>query len=90
MIRTGTTSAALEALTDLVITARAQRDMAEDHKAWTSRNKFEDIARQLDATRTRLTEDRTYLEQAWAFVDAGRLTVARQMILLDRTIRERS
>jgi hypothetical protein len=76
----GDERAALEALSDLVDSARVYRDEAEhDHRIGTAQT-FEGIATQLDRVRTRLTEEHgPYLAEAWAFVDAGRLTIARHL-----------
>jgi hypothetical protein len=76
----GTEQACLGALTDLVESARAYRDDAERERRFGTAQTFEAIAVQLDRVRTRLTEEHgPYLPEAWAFVDAGRLTLARHL-----------
>lgn len=84
---TGTEHAALDALNDLIATARTMRDQAgRDHNLGTMHT-CDSIAVQLDRVRTRLIEDHDeYLAEAWAFVDAGRLTIARHRARLQRRV----
>lgn len=64
--------AALDALSDLVDTARDRRASEPQHAT-----ECHAIARTLDRARTRLVEDGPgYLDAAWAFVDAGRKALA--------------
>jgi hypothetical protein len=87
-ISIGTEKAALDALTDLVHTARSMRDQAEhDHNLGTMHT-MNSIAVQLDRVRTRLLDEDAddYLPEAWAFVDAGRLTIARRRARLARRL----
>lgn len=85
MMTTGSQAAAFDALTDLVDTARRYRDEADaaHRPGWTQT--WDALAAHLDRTRTRLVEEgEDYLPEAWAMVDAGRLTVARHLIRADR------
>lgn len=76
----GTERACLDALTDLVDSARAYRDADEANRRYGTAHTFDAIAVQLDRVRTRLAEEHDpYLAEAWAFVDAGRLTIARHL-----------
>lgn len=79
---TATTIAATRALSDLVDSARAQAERAArlDHPAARLRH----IVRTLDSARTRLVQEGIdYLDTAWAFVDAGRVQLARAKVALD-------
>ena len=68
----------LDALTDLVDTARTRAQTSEDHGDTRRARALLDIATTLDRARTILVEDGDdYLDTAWAFVDAGRRTLAR-------------
>lgn len=76
----------LEALTDLVDTARTHRDSLPEERIG-YRQQWETIALHLDAVRTRVVqEDDAYLDVAWAFVDSGRLTIARLLARSGRRI----
>lgn len=85
------TLAASRALTDLVDTGR---DI--ERIAWTSQ--LHDIAVEvgkvvdtLDAARTKLVEDGpSYLDQAWSFVDAGRVVMASYGIELAKAVGRRA
>jgi hypothetical protein len=81
----GTRDACLDALVDLVDSARGHRDAHEAaHKIGTAQT-FDNLAKHLDAVRTTLIEEGDdYLDVAWAFVDAGRLTIARHLVRLAR------
>lgn len=78
---TGTVDAALTALTDLVETARMHRDVAVLDGWPGTAQRWAHIANQLDAARTRLiqADETDDVGIAWAFVDAGRLTIAREL-----------
>lgn len=69
---------ALDALGDLVDTARRRASQAEGYGDAASARAHIDVADTLDRARTILVEEGDdYLDAAWAFVDAGRLTLAR-------------
>ena len=85
------TAPALDALNDLVQSARSNADEAaaldRPHNAAT----LTSMATTLDGARTRLIEDGPdYLPAAWAFVDAARSLIARQAVILDRARAERA
>ncbi|MFK4761189.1 hypothetical protein ACI3KS_09685 [Microbacterium sp. ZW T5_45] len=72
-----TTKPAVDALTDLVDTARTRAVRANAEGDRLKMNDLLGIADTLDRARTRLVEDGTeYLDAAWAFVDAGRKMIA--------------
>jgi hypothetical protein len=79
--------AALTALTDLVDTARKHRDETPENRiGW--RHQWDNIAQQLDATRTTLVQEGDdYLDVAWAMIDSGRLTIARSLVRAERRTR---
>jgi hypothetical protein len=84
-MQSGTEAAALEALSDLVSTAQGQRDELVRRRLPGSAQTFDHLAVQLDLVRAKLTaEHELYLPEAWAFVDAARLTIARHLVNLDR------
>lgn len=79
-MRDGDVAACLTALTDLVATARIHRAAAVSAGRFGTAQTFDALAQHLDRVRTRLTEDPVgELADAWAFVDAGRLTIARHV-----------
>ena len=70
--------AALAALADLVETARRRAATARAYGDDALAKALSDVADTLDRARTILVEEGdTYLDAAWAFVDAGRLTLVR-------------
>ena len=80
MIRDGPETAALAALTDLVATARVHRAAAIADGRYGTAQTFDALAQHLDRVRTRLTEEHgVFLAEAWGYVDAGRLTIARHL-----------
>jgi hypothetical protein len=88
MMSNGPQAAAFDALTDLVNTSRRYRDEADraGRPGWTQT--WDALALHLDRSRTRLVEEgEDYLTDAWAIVDAGRLTVARHIIRVERMTR---
>jgi len=81
----GTIVAAVDALTDLVATARTHADVArlDGREGWAQN--WDNLAYNLDATRTTLVQEgEDYLPVAWAFVDSGRLTIVRYMARIGR------
>ena len=81
----GPQAAAFDALSDLVNTARLYRDAAEVAGLPGRTQTWDALALTLDSARTRLVEEgEDYLPEAWGMVDAGRLTVARQLIRAER------
>lgn len=73
-----TALAALAALAELVQTARRRASTAQWWGDTTKARAYADVADTLDRARTILVEDGdAYLDAAWAFVDAGRLTLTR-------------
>ena len=86
-MRTGTELAALDALSDLIATAHAWRADLYARRLPGSAGTMEHLATQLDLVRARLMEEHeAYLPEAWAFVDAARLTIARRRSMLDRRV----
>lgn len=84
----GPQAAALAALTDLVDTARVNRDASEAQAwhMWTMT--WGRLADHLDGVRTTLAQEgEPYLQEAWAYVDSGRLTIARYLVRIDRRTR---
>lgn len=82
---------ALDALTDLVHTARTNADTAVALDRPHNAAALSRMATTLDGARTRLIEDGPdYLPAAWAFVDAARSLIARQAVILDRARAERA
>jgi hypothetical protein len=84
----GPREAALAALTDLVDTARVNRDASEAQgwRMWTQT--WSNLADHLDRVRTTLAQEGDdYLPEAWGYVDSGRLTIARYMVRIDRRTR---
>lgn len=78
-----TTIVATNALTDLVLTARAMHETAEKHKLTRVARSLNSIATICDGARTRLVEDgEDYLDAAWAFVDVGRKLIAGHRVTL--------
>ena len=68
----------LDELAHLVDTARMRAQASEDHGDTRRARALRDIATTLDRARTILVEDGDdYFDAAWAFVEAGRLTLAR-------------
>ena len=86
---TGTVASAVRSLSDLIELMRIESRRADDSAVPITRRKLDNGARQLDAIRTKLTERDDCIDEAWAYVDAGRVFLALQIINLDRTIRER-
>lgn len=87
MMHTGSAIAAVEALTDLVDTIRVHRDRAdrEGRRAWVQT--WEALGAHLDRVRTILVQEGDpYLSEAWGYVDAGRLTLARNLVRMDRSV----
>jgi hypothetical protein len=85
-MRSGTQAAALEALGDLVATARTHADVERLNRRTGWAQNWDTLASSLDAVRTRLVQEGDdYLEVAWAFVDSGRLTIARHISRARRT-----
>lgn len=79
--------AALDALSDLVETAQAWRDDLHARRLPGSAGIFDHLAAQLDLVRARLMDEHdAYLPEAWAFVDAGRLTIAQHRSRIDRRV----
>jgi len=75
----------INALSDLVHSARRLATRAELADAARLHRVAVSIADTLDRARTRLVEDGDeYLDAAWAFVDAGRKHVAQLGIRVDR------
>ena len=75
----------LRALGDLVQTARGDEARTRFFGLDQFADAFADVADTLDRCRTRLVEEGgDYLDTAWAFLDAGRLTIARMRIKADR------
>lgn len=73
-----TALAALAALAELVQTARVRARTATAYGDTRSARAYAGVADTLDRCRTILVEDGdAYLDAAWAFVDAGRLTLTR-------------
>ena len=73
-----TALAALAALAALVETARRRAATARAYGDAPLEKALNDVADTLDRARTILVEEGdTYLDAAWAFVDAGRLTLVR-------------
>lgn len=73
-----TALAALAALADLVDTARRRARTAHAHHDEHTACAYATVADTLDRARTILVEEGDdYLDAAWAFVDAGRLTLVR-------------
>lgn len=65
---------ALSALSELVTTARWRQNVARYHEQWDVAGAYEQTALQLDAARTMLVIDGLDgLDEAWAFIDAGRV-----------------
>ena len=83
----GTIVACTEALTDLVDTTRIMA-IECDARGWIgSAHTLDTIAMQFDSTRTRLIQEGDdYLAVAWAYVDAGRLTIAQHRTKLARRL----
>jgi hypothetical protein len=76
----------LNALTDLIVTARRQEQRASIRE----RMRLRSMIAQLDAARTRLVQDGDeYLEVAWSFLDAGREAVVALTLRLDNEWKER-
>ena len=83
---TGEAIAAVEALSDLVATARYHAELAHaaERPGWAQN--WDTLAVHLDAVRTTLIQEGDgYLDIAWAFVDSGRLTIARHISRARRT-----
>jgi hypothetical protein len=85
MMSDGPQAAAFDALTELVNPARMHRDasLLNGRPGWAQT--WDILAGHLDRSRTRLVEEGDdYLADAWGTVDAGRLTIARHLIRIDR------
>jgi len=81
----GTIVAAVDALNDLVATARGHAAAARDQGREGWAQNWDTLAYHLDATRTTLVQEGDdYLPVAWAFVDSGRLTIVRYMARIGR------
>lgn len=73
-----TALAALAALADLVESARRRAHTATAYHDTRRARAYAEVADTLDRARTILVEEGdSYLDAAWAFVDAGWLTLAR-------------
>lgn len=78
------TIAATRALNDLVDEARRLRNLAMKQRREDRRKRLDIIAKQLDATRTRLVQDgERYIPTAWAIVDAGRQAIAMHKLVME-------
>ena len=84
-MHSGTEDAALDALSDLVATSQQYSFELRRRRLPGSAQTFDHLAIQLDLVRARLNaEHELYLPEAWAFVDAARLTIARHLVNIDR------
>ena len=82
---TGDELAALDALNDLVHSARGSALRCEADGMLGTMQAFTAIARDLDRVRTRLVQEHAeYLEQAWREIDAHRWEIARHRTRLYR------
>lgn len=88
-VSTGTPAAAIRGLSDLIELMKVEGDRADKNDVPRTWRALAIGARQLDAIRTRLAQGDDCLDEAWAFVDAGRVFLAQQIMNLDRTVRER-
>lgn len=87
-----TTKPALDALNDLVHTARTRAGELVTHDSDLA-TRMRQTATKLDAVRTRLVQDGDeYLDQAWAFVDGARMVIAvtTEAATIRRKARERA
>jgi hypothetical protein len=81
----GTATSALRALQDLVDTARTQAEAERVRGYPGTAQRFDILAGGLDAARTSLVQEgESFLPVAWAYVDSGRLTLARELIRISR------
>lgn len=82
---TGDRDAALIALDDLIVTTEGLHARCKARGWIGTAQTMQHIVASLDVVRTKLElEGDAYLPEAWAFVDAGRLTIARHVVNLER------
>jgi len=80
-----TTAAACNAIAELIRSANYERGRAKRKRLPILADQLDLTSRQLDAVRTTLVQEGDeYLQTAWAFVDAGRLTLAKIITRIER------